>query len=175
MRPTERSLPQAHLLFPDMSTPSSQNGDLYSTLVAPGDVMHPALDVQNAVYVDINPLFDPQTSPAHLLLDVYAVLYGSIANLLVCPPGGRARIFQEDYFSGLITLLQEPFDAITASSLAINLTSAIKKFEPRLADVSISVDAVDSLATYVVNVRGSIVGIANSTFQASYSIPVKQG
>lgn len=158
-----------------MSIPSSSNGDMYNAVLAPGDVMHPALDVHNATYVDVNPLFDPNTAPAHLLLDIYAVLYGSIANLIVCPPGARGRIFQEDYFCGLVNLLQEPFDGQTSSFISMDLTTAIKNWEPRLANVTVSVEPVSNPAGYMIAVAGSIVGIPDSNFQASYNVPVTQG
>ena len=158
-----------------MSIPSSQNGDLYNSVVSPGQVMHPGLDVQSATYVDVNPQYDPNTSPANLLVDIYAVLYGSVANLITCPPGGRARIFQEDYFCRLMQLLQEPFDGITAQLVSMAVNTAIQTWEPRLKNVSVNVQTVNNPAGYLIGVQGSVAGLANSSFQASYSVPVSQG
>ena len=155
-----------------MTILQSTNGDsLFDSIISPSQVLHPALNVAGATYVDINANYDPATSPAHLVLDSYAILYGSVSNLILCPPGGRGRIFQEDYYCGLLTLLQEPFDEITANLIAMTLNTAIKTWEPRLANITVQVEPVDNPASYLVRVQGNIVNKGNESFNASYSVP----
>lgn len=149
--------------------------DQFNSVVSQSQVLHPSLDINNAVYVDVNPGYSPEHSPAHLLKDEYAVLYGSIANLIMCPPGGRSRIFQEDYFCGLMNLLQEPFDGITANLMSMTLNTALNTWEPRLTNLAVTVDVVDNPPTYLVGVSGSLVNLAGAGFNASYSVPAQRG
>lgn len=144
----------------------------YTNTVSPGEVMHPGLDITKATYVDVNPNFDVATSPAHLLVDTYAILYGSIANILVTPFGGRSRIFQEDYWCGLQYYLQEPYDALTATSLSLSINNAISKWEPRLVDTNVQVTTDDSLPGYVISVVGSMLNNPGNKFSASYAVPL---
>lgn len=157
------------------TTLNSPNANLFGKVTTPGEVLHPGLNSGKATFVDVNPGFDPTISPSHLLLDVYAVLYGSLANLIVTPPGGRSRIFQEDYFSGVTNLLQEPFDGTTAQLISMTVTTAIKLWEPRLNNVTVNVSTVNNPAGYLIQVTGNLVGLDNSTFAASYAVPVGQG
>lgn len=154
---------------------TSPNANLFGKVTTPGEVLHPGLNSGKATFVDVNPGFDPKTSPSHLLLDVYAVLYGSLANLIVTPPGGRSRIFQEDYFSGVTGLLQEPFDGTTAQLISMTVATAIRIWEPRLVNVTVNVSTVTSPPGYFIQVTGNLVGLDNSTFSASYAVPVGQG
>lgn len=149
--------------------------DQFNSVITQSQVLHPALDVNNAVYVDVNPGFSPDHSPAHLLRDEYAILYGSVANLIMCPPGGRSRIFQEDYFCGLMNLIQEPFDGITANLMSMTLNTALNTWEPRLTNLSVTVEAVPNPPTYVVSVSGSMVNLAGADFSASYSLSAARG
>lgn len=149
----------------------STGDNLFSSVLSASQVLHPALNVEDATYIDINATYDPASSPAHLVLDSYAILYGSVANLILCPPGGRGRIFQEDYFCGLLSLLQEPFDEITANLIAMTLNTSLKTWEPRLANITVLVEPVDNPASYLVRVYGNIVNKGNEAFSAAYSVP----
>ena len=142
-----------------------------SAYISPHQVLHKALELSSATYVDINPSFDPETSPAHLLTDSYAVVYGSLANLIVTPKGGRSRIFQGDYFSGVLSLMQEPLDSSTATLLSMTLTTAILRWEPRVQGVVVQVTPDFDLPGYTVSVSGQLVGLSNHDFSATYSLP----
>lgn len=140
--------------------------------ISPSQVLNPALELNNASYIDINPGFDPETSPSHLLKDTYAIVYGSLANLITCPQGGRSRIFQEDYYCGALAILQEPLGQTSASLLSISITTAIRKWEPRIDDVGVNVTPDYHLPGYRVYVSGVLKGVSDSTFSASYSLPI---
>ena len=96
----------------------------------------------NAIYADVSPV--PVPGQSEILYNAAAV-FASIRNLFLCPKGGRSRIFQEDYFSGLYDLLQEPFDPVTAQQLSVALYQALRKWEPRVTvnpgDLNIQADS----------------------------------
>lgn len=138
----------------------------------PNDILNVGLNTQNATYVDVNPTFDPNTSPAILLTDTYAIVHGSLANLFACPKGGRSRIFQEDYWSGLYQLLHEPFDGETANLISIATKQAINSWEPRIDNVSVNVTPDVSIPGYVISVYGQLVSTPQQQFSSSYSIPL---
>ena len=140
--------------------------------ITPQQVLNPALELSRALYVDVNPNFDPNTSPSHLLKDSYAVVYGSIANLIMTPQGGRSRIFQEDYFCGVLSMIHEPMDETTASFMSMSLTTAIRRWEPRIEDVSVQVEVVLSLPGYKIYVTGRLKGLDDSEFSATYGLPI---
>lgn len=142
------------------------------TLITPQQVLNPALELNKAIFVDVNPGFNPATSPSHLLKDTYAVVYGSIANLIVSVRGSRSRIFLEDYDGGVMGMLQEPLDDTTASFMAMGLTSAIRRWEPRIDDVSVKVTPKVSLPGYGIYVSGRLKGVYDSEFSATYSLPI---
>lgn len=142
------------------------------TLITPQQVLNPALELNRASFIDINPSFNPDTSPSHLIKDTYAVVYGSIANLIVSVPGSRGRIFQEDYDGGVMSMLQEPMDETTASFMSMGLTTAIRRWEPRIDDVSVQVTPKPSLPGYGIYVTGRLKGISDSDFSATYSLPI---
>jgi phage baseplate assembly protein W len=141
-------------------------------VITPSDILNPGLQVQGASYIDINPTFDPHTSPSLILLDTYAIVHGSLANLFVSAQGTRSRIFQEDYWSGLYQLLQEPFDSQTADLIAMAAKTAVRNWEPRITNVSVSVVADTSIPGYAITVYGQLISAANQQFSASYSLPV---
>lgn len=141
-------------------------------VVTPNEVLNPGLQSQGATYIDINPTFDPHTSPSLILLDTYAVVHGSLANLFVSAQGSRSRIFQEDYWSGLYQLLQEPFDSETAALISMAAQTAVKNWEPRIKNVSVNVIADPTMPGYAITVYGVLVSAGNQQFSASYSLPV---
>lgn len=136
------------------------------------DILNPGLNTSSATYVDVNPAFDPHTSPAILLTDTYAVVHGSLANLFACPKGGRSRIFQEDYWSGLYYLLQEPFDGQTANLISLATKQAISSWEPRIGNVSVTVTPDISIPGYVIAVVGDLISSPAQKFSSSYAVPV---
>jgi phage baseplate assembly protein W len=143
-----------------------------SDTLSPSDVLHPGLDTGQATYVDVNPTYDPQTSPAILLTDTYAIVYGSLANLFACPQGGRSRIFQEDYWSGLYQLLQEPFDGQTANLLSLACKQAIDAWEPRIVNVVVNVTPDITIPGYLVGVTGDLIAAPKQKFSASYALSI---
>ena len=154
-----------------MSTIIATNGNQVGT-ITPGDVLNPGLESSSATYIDLNPSFDPHSSPSLILLDSYAVVHGSLANLFVSAQGSRGRIFQEDYWSGLYQLLQEPFDSQTASLISMASRTAIANWEPRITNVSVSVVPDTSIPGYIVSVTGQLNAADMQAFTASYSLPV---
>lgn len=110
-----------------------------------------------AIYIDVNPV--PKAGTPILLHDAAAV-FASIRNLLLCPRGGRSRIFQEDYFSGLYDLLQEPLDSRTATEISIFIYQAMKTWEPRVAinPSDVSVEANNSLPGYLITISIVVLG-----------------
>lgn len=150
------------------------DGSPVSTLVDPvstSQVLHPALVLQNALYVDINPMFNTSTSPALLLTDSYAIVHCSLANLMRCWPGGRSRIFLEDYHSPVFQFLQEPMCEQTAVNLQMGLSTAISKWEPRISLIAVRVTLSPEFHGYNVLVLGNLIN-TNKPFSANYSIPV---
>lgn len=99
------------------------------TTAAPDTLIEVPRVKSSARFVDVNPR--PSLGGGILLFDA-AAIFASIGNLMLCPPGARGRIFQEDYFSGVYYLLQEPFDEATAAQLSIAIHQAFIIWEPRL-------------------------------------------
>lgn len=110
-----------------------------------------------SIYADVNPV--PNEGTPILVYDATAV-FAALRNLFLCPIGGRARIFQEDYGSGLYDLLQEPFDDITANQISSVLFQAIRKWEPRVridpSDIKVVADS--SLPGYVLQITITVRG-----------------
>lgn len=114
-----------------------------------------------ATYVDVNPNVGPGVP---ILLTNAAAVFASIRNLFLCPAGGRGRIFQEDYWSGVYSLLQEPFDGITANALSIAIFQALRVWEKRVTVRSsdVGVVAVPSLPGYQVTLTITVNGKAET-------------
>ncbi len=138
-------------------------------MITPQEVLPAELTTNKAIYVDLNPAFDAQTSPSILVVDEYAIILGSLYNLFLCPVGGRSRIFQEDYHSGIYNLLQEPLDDTTAVGLNLAIRQAIQKWEPRIRVTSIQVAVAQELPGYEVLVSGIMVGV-EKPFSASFNL-----
>ena len=122
-----------------------------------------------AIYADVNPV--PSKGTPILVYDATAV-FASLRNLFLCPIGGRARIFQEDYGSGLYDLLQEPFDDITANKISSVLFQSIRKWEPRVridpSDLLVIRDS--SLPGYAIQVTVTVRGQRSfNTFKVQLS------
>lgn len=143
-----------------------------SDTLTPNDVLNPGLNTNNATYVDVNPTFDPNTSPAILLTDTYAIVHGSLSNLFACPKGGRSRIFQEDYWSGLYQLLQEPFDDQTANLISMATKQAISAWEPRIGNVSVVITPDITIPGYIIAVYGDLIASPKQRFSSSFAIPI---
>lgn len=98
-------------------------------LSIPEVLLAPSARRQVATYIDVNPT--PSAGKSDLLFDGAAVFVG-IRNLLLCPPGGRSRIFNPEFFSGVYHLLQEPFDEQTAAALRLAVIQGIQRWETRV-------------------------------------------
>lgn len=117
----------------------------------PEVLLPPSNRVSSHAYVDVN----PRTGfGAPVLLAGAAAVFASIRNLFMCPQGGRARIFQEDYFSGVYNLLQEPFDSITAQQLSVAIYDALRLWEPRITIYSsdVYVRTISASLTYAATI-----------------------
>ena len=123
---------------------------------------------QNAIYADVNPL--PGPGFPEILYNAAAV-FASIRNLFLCPQGGRSRIFQEDYFSGLYDLLYEPFDGVTAQQISVALYQALRKWEPRItinpSDIAVVPDA--GTQSYLVAMQITVGGQSTVT---QFNVPL---
>lgn len=121
-----------------------------------------------AEYIDVNPV--PQKGARELLYGAAAV-FASIRNLFLCPRGGRSRIYQEDYFSGLYDLLHEPLDTITAKLIETALYQALRLWEPRVtinpSDLVVIVDS--SLPGYQVVMK---IVVHGQTQQGTFGVPL---
>jgi phage baseplate assembly protein W len=87
-------------------------------------------DLTDATWIDVNSQFTVNAQPDRLP-DSQAIS-NSLFNLFNCEIGGRGRIFQPTYGSGLYWYLQEPLDQITANKLNIATIQAIQRWEPRI-------------------------------------------
>lgn len=90
----------------------------------------PSLKTSDAIWLDVNTLISVSPLP-DLVPDVQAI-NNSIYNLFRCPIGARGPIFQPEYGSGLMALLHEPLDTITANKIKMFLFQAIQRWEPRI-------------------------------------------
>lgn len=142
-----------------------------STAPAPEVLIQRNRARSEAIYIDVNPV--PEPGNPVILYDAAAV-FASLRNLFLCPAGGRSRIFQEDYFSGLYDLLQEPMDQITAEQINLSLYQAVKKWEPRvrLNPSDIIVDVNSYLPGYTITV---VITILGKRTQNSFSVPLSGG
>lgn len=100
-----------------------------NAFLLPDVLIDPARTQSQATYSDVNPT--PSDGQPVLVFDGAAVLVG-IRNLILCPRGGRSRIFGEDFFSGVYELLHEPLDETTAAQVNLSLYQSIRKWEPRV-------------------------------------------
>lgn len=114
------------------------------------------LSLNDAVWIDVNSRFTVDASPDRLP-DALAV-GNSIFNLLNCPIGARARIFQPEYGTLLWQFIQEPLDQSTANKIQTSFLQAIARWEPRITvDFSNSyVQANTSLPGYNVRIAYSL-------------------
>lgn len=125
------------------SSPTLGGGPMPDTFYIPDTLLKIAAQRSRALYVDVNPVPNPQTPD---LLHDAAAVFASIRNLILCPRGGRAAIFQEDYFCAVYDLLQEPFDQVTATQISVALQQSLAKWEPRIrvtpSDINVYADAL---------------------------------
>lgn len=132
----------------------------------PDVLLAPANRTMSHTIVDVNPR-PGQDRP--VLLTGAAAVFASLRNLFMCPEGGRSRIFQEDYYSGIYFLLQEPFDGITAQKLSAAVYDAIRIWEPRVtvnaSDVIVVPDAPSQSYMVTVHIR-----MGGSTYSNTYSL-----
>jgi phage baseplate assembly protein W len=90
----------------------------------------PQLRTIGVSWLDVNTLIGENGKP-DLLPEVYAI-NNSLYNLFRCHIGGRGPIFQPEYGTGLMYLIHEPLDNITANKLRIVLIQAIQRWEQRI-------------------------------------------
>lgn len=90
----------------------------------------PSQKTVHSIWLDVNTLIGVSPLP-DLVPDVQAI-NNSLYNLFRCPVGARGPIFQPEYGSGLMQLLHEPLDYITANKIKMYLFQAIQRWEPRV-------------------------------------------
>lgn len=130
-------------------------------------------DLNNAKWVDINPLFSSDSTVPLRLPDAQSVMYCSLYALINCPIGDRGGIFEPTYGCDLYWYLQEPCDQITAEKIKISILNAFAKWEPR-----ISLDSSATTVTPNMNLPGFDIHIqgkylsTNTVESADLSITV---
>jgi phage baseplate assembly protein W len=120
-----------------------------------------------ATYIDANPV--AKLDVPDLVYDQDAIL-AAIRNLLMCPIGGRGRIFNPRFGSLLYSLLQEPYDSLTAHQIEQATLQAITTWEPRVEVRMCNVVTDDNLPGYVINLQLSIIA-TGKVFSGSLDVP----
>ncbi len=127
----------------------------------------PQFQISRVVWLDVNTQIDINGKP-DLVANVQAI-NNSLFNLFRCNIGARGPIFQPEYGTGLLNLLEEPMDYITANKIRMVLIQAIQRWEPRIEVDSnrTRVDPNQAMAAFQVSVYYNIVGLdqqGNFTF-----------
>lgn len=131
----------------------------------------PQFQTTSVVWLDVNTLIDTNGKP-DLVANEQAI-NNSLYNLFRCNIGGRGPIFQPEYGTGLLQLLEEPLDYITANKIRIVFIQAIQRWEPRI-ELDMSRTRVDpnyDLAAFQVQIYYSIVGL---DAQGSFNFAMKK-
>jgi len=130
------------------------------------------LQLQDAIWIDVNPRFTVDTLPDRLA-DGLAIVKASLFNLFNCVPGQRARTFQPTYGSIWLQFLQEPICDMTAVKMETFMITSIEKWEPRvsldLSNTQINPDM--SIPGYVVRMAFFLPNIPNLQ-QLQFEVPV---
>jgi phage baseplate assembly protein W len=119
----------------------------------------PQFQTTRVVWLDVNTQIDINGKP-DLVANVQAI-NNSLFNLFRCNIGARGPIFQPEYGTGLLNLLEEPMDYITANKIRMVLIQAIQRWEPRIEvdQNRTRVDPNTALAAFQVQVYYSIIGL----------------
>lgn len=124
-----------------------------------------------AMYVDVNPT--TEAGVPDLIYDGDAIL-AAIRNLLMCPIGGRGRIFNPLFGSLLYELLQEPFDVKTASQIDKTTRQAILNWEPRVDLIYSKVTPNPAMPGYEVTVQVRILA-TDKIVTGTFDVPITGG
>ena len=124
-----------------------------------------------AMYIDVNP--QTETGTPDLLYDGDAIL-AAISNLFGCPVGARGPIFNPTFGSILYSLLQEPFDTITASKVDKAVRQAIVNWEPRVDLIYSRVTLNNAMPGYEVTVQVRILA-TDKVVTGVYDVPLTGG
>ncbi len=130
----------------------------------------PQFQTTGVVWLDVNTQIGDNGKPD--LVSNVAAINNSLFNLFRCNIGGRGPIFQPEYGTGLMQLLQEPLDYITANKIRIVFIQAIQRWEPRI-ELDMSRTRVDpdfDRAAFQVQIRYAIVGLGD---QGSFNFAMK--
>jgi phage baseplate assembly protein W len=141
----------------------------------------PQFQKTNVVWLDVNTRAGENGKP-DLVANLQAV-NNSLYNLFRCNIGARGPIFQPEYGTGLMYLLEEPLDYITANKIRIVLIQAIQRWEPRVElDMNRTrVDPNRQLAAFYVQVHSRQCQllaqeiIHDPTFQHRSGLGIHQG
>lgn len=123
--------------------------------------------ISNVVWLDVNTQMDINGKP-DLVSNIQAI-NNSLFNLFRCPIGARGPIGQPQYGTGLLNLVHEPLDYITANKIRAVFIQAIQRWEPRI-EVDMLRTRVDpdlNRAAFQVQIYYNIVGLdeqGNFTF-----------
>lgn len=119
----------------------------------------PQTKTWGAVWLDVNTKTGMNGKP-DLLPNVQAI-NNSLFNLFNCSIGARGPIFQPEYGTGLMNLLHEPLDFITANKIRIVFIQAIQRWEPRITVDMLRTSVTPVLAnqSYQIQIYYSLVGL----------------
>lgn len=119
----------------------------------------PQFQISQVVWLDVNTQIDLNGKP-DLVANAQAI-NNSLFNLFRCNIGARGPIFQPEYGTGLMNLLEEPMDYITANKIRMVLIQAIQRWEPRVEvdQNRTRVDPNNALAAFQVQVYYNIIGL----------------
>lgn len=130
----------------------------------------PQFQISNVVWLDINTLIDLNGKP-DLVSNIQAI-NNSLYNLFTCPIGARGPIGQPEYGTGLMNLIHEPMDYITANKIRVVFIQAIQRWEPRIEIdmLRTRVDPDINTASFHVQIWYDIVGLDQ---QGNFSFALK--
>jgi phage baseplate assembly protein W len=111
---------------------------------------------------DLNPYFDPLTSPRLTLVDKEAIT-GWLRLILTSSRNSGSRIFVSNLGSSLLDLLQDPVDDITAFKIKAGILSTISYADTRIKIDPSGVVVTPNPAYQGYNIRLSIVLAASTT------------
>jgi len=132
----------------------------------------PQFQTTRTVWLDVNTQMG-LNGKSDLLPNIQAI-NNSLYNLFRCPIGARGPIFQPEYGTGLLNLLHDPMDYITANKIRVVFIQAVQRWETRIElDMNRTrVDPNAMLAAYHVQLWYSVIGLDQ---QGNFNFTMRQG
>lgn len=131
----------------------------------------PQYQTSRVVWLDVNSQAGADGRP-ELLPNILAI-NNSLYNLFSCSIGARGPIFQPEYGTGLMNLLEEPLDYITGNKIRMVFIQAIQRWETRI-EIDMSRTRVDpdyANAAFRVQLYYDLVGL---DYQGSFTLLLKK-